>query len=516
MRIRTPVQLLGGLVLIATSLMGNTAVAATAQDLFDSGNAAFESGDYPKALTSYNDAMLNGKNSPRLFYNMGLTHYRLGQYSQAKSAFTESAKDDGLAALSYYHLGVLSENDGDSEAAAAWFEKSHQRAESSKLQYLSGKALETVNVTQSAFKSNFSAGFGYDSNAFRAPNEPYLDVSDNPPRPIVPIVQAGAYIPIRINASYNNPVSRQSSFIASYRLRGDYHTDTELKNADQTDNRLRVGMERNVGRDNATDGKFSFAATLRDHAETYFDRDDGLDRFDDGFSIADRYKYQSLGVEANLKNRIGRYRYELEGRWEQRDYEDVPTASSYDLTNYWVGGAFKIPLTRKSRLKFGYKYYVRDFDERHSRDEDGNLSFTHPPLTYTHNMFEIGVRHRFNKSLVTELIYVHTIRDDEFVGYNDYEKDKIRLAFTFGGSGKFAAALKIDYRDQQYPNAFAFDNPTQPPKEYQEFQFSAKAVYRFTDRFSLRGDIKQEAIESSDPRGEYDRTLASVGVNWAF
>ena len=516
MRIRTPVQLLGGLILIASSLMANAAVAATAQDLFDSGNAAFKNGDYSRALDSYNDALVNGKDSPRLFYNMGLTHYHLGQYSQARSAFTESAKDDGLAALSYYHLGVLAENDGDSAAAAAWFEKSHHQAEGSKLQYLSAKALETVGVPQSSFESSFSAGFGYDSNAFRSPSEPYLDVSDNPPTAVVPIVQSGAYIPIRINVSYDNPVSRRSSFIASYRLRGDYHTDAELRNADQTDNRLRVGMERFIGRDNATDGKFSIAATLRDHAETYFDRDDGLDRFDDGFSIADRYKYRSLGVEADLKNRIGRYRYELEGGLEKRDYEDVPTASSYDLTNYWVGGAFKVPLARKSRLKFSYTYFVRDFDERRSRDEDGNASFQNPPLRYIHNMFEVGIRHRVSKNFVTELIYIYTIRDDDFVGYNDYEKDKIRLAFTFGGSGKFRARLRIDYRNQQYPNAFAFDNPTQLPKEYQEFQFSARAVYQLTDRFSLRGNIKHEAVESSDPRGEYDRTLASIGANWAF
>ena len=516
MRTRTPVLHLCGLVLIATSLTANAAEADTGQDLFDSGNVAFRSGDYSSALASYSDAMVNGKNSPRLFYNMGLTHYRLGQYSQAKWAFMESAKDDGLAALSYYHLGVLAEKEGDSKAAAEWFMRSRNGADGPKLRRMSERALETVGAPQSAFESSFSAGFGYDSNAFRTPDESYIDLSDEPPTAVVPIVQSGTYIPVRIKVAYDNPVSKRSSFVTSYWLRGDYHTDTELKNADETDHRLLIGMERDIGREKPTDGRFAFAAILRNHAETYFDRDDGLDRFDDGSSIADRYKYRSLGVEAELNNRIGRYRYVLEGGWEQRDYEDVPTASSYDLTTYWIVGEFKIPLDRKSRLKFAYRLYVRDFDERRSRDEDGNASFQNPTLSYTYNLFEAGIRHRFNKSLVAELIYIYTLRDDDFVGYNDYEKNKIRLEFILDGFDKFAASIKVDYRDQQYPNAFAFDNPTQAAKEYQEFQISAKAVYQFTDRFSLRAAIKQEAIESSDPRGEYDRTRSSIGVAWDF
>ena len=100
MRIRTSGLLLISILLIAPSQAANAAAgdAVDAQSMFKSGNAAFRSGDYSSALANYNDAMANGKNSPRLFYNMGLTHYRLGQYSLARSAFMESANDAGLAA----------------------------------------------------------------------------------------------------------------------------------------------------------------------------------------------------------------------------------------------------------------------------------------------------------------------------------------------------------------------------------------------------------------------------------
>ena len=42
------------------------------------------------------------------------------------------------------------------------------------------------------------------------------------------------------------------------------------------------------------------------------------------------------------------------------------------------------------------------------------------------------------------------------------------------------------------------------------------ATYKFSVFESLLADVKQEAIESSDPRGEYDRTRTSIGINWEF
>ena len=86
MRIRTSTILLISFLLIAPSQAAYATYSdvVKAQGLFENGNAAFRIGDYSSALANYNDAMVNGKNSPRLFYNMGLTHYHLGQYSQAR------------------------------------------------------------------------------------------------------------------------------------------------------------------------------------------------------------------------------------------------------------------------------------------------------------------------------------------------------------------------------------------------------------------------------------------------
>ena len=500
--------------LLAPSLVAANTVAA--QAAFDNANTAFRNGDYASALASYNEALTKGKDSSRLFYNMGLAHYRLGQYSQARWAFTEAEKDDRMAALAQYQLGVLAHREGDKKSAEKWFKRARANADSPKLRVLSVRALETIGASQPYFESSFSAGFGHDSNAFRAPDEPYTDFSQDPPVAVDPVEQSGGFVPIRIRATYFNPVSDRSTFIASYRHRGDYYTDKELDNADETDHRLRLGMERALGDGKSSSRQLSYLAEIRSHGETNFDRDDGLERFDDGVSIGDRFDYTGAGVQAELRNRIGRLRYEIDGGYQVRDYEDEPTASSYDLSAYWLHGALKIPLARRTRLEIGYQYYVRSFDERRARDENGESSSDNPTLEYRYGMFELGLRHRLSDSVVTELVYSLTDREDQFVGYNDYTKDKISFETTVELSDKFIAEFEIDYRDQQYPNAFAFNDPTQADKEYQELQISVSALYRFTDQLSLRADVEHEDVDSSDPRGAYDRLRAGLSIRWEF
>jgi hypothetical protein len=508
------VSLVLGFTLLAPSLA--TADSDAAQAAFDKANAAFRNEDYAGALASYNEAFNLGKDSARLFYNMGLAHYRLGQYSQARWAFTEAAKDERTAALAYYQLGVLANRDGDKKAAEEWFKKSRAKADSPKLRLMSERALETIGAPPPRFEARLGVGFGYDDNAFRTPSDPYIDLAREPPVLVVPIVQSGSYIPVRIGARYLNPVSERSTFVASYRHRGYYYTDSALENADEFDHRLEFEMERALGDGESSSQQFSYAAVVRSHGETNFDRDDGLDRFDDGESLADRYDYNGIGVEAELRNRIGRTRYEIYGGYAMRDYEDVPTASSYDLTDSWLHGALKIPLARSTRVEVGYRYRLRLFDERRARDENGDSSSANPNLEYQYGTLDIGVRHRFSETIVGELIYSRTDREDRFVGYNNYTRDKITLETTFELSDNFVAEVELSYRDQQYPNAFAFNNPTQAAKEYQELEVEASARYRFTDQLSLRFDLEQDDVESSDPRGEYDRLRMSLGVFWDF
>ena len=72
------------------------------------------------------------------------------------------------------------------------------------------------------------------------------------------------------------------------------------------------------------------------------------------------------------------------------------------------------------------------------------------------------------------------------------------------------------WHGKNFPGDVKFDNPAQAAKEYQELQFEVSALYRVTNQLSLRFDLEQEDIESSDPRGEYDRLRTGLSVYWEF
>ena len=508
-----PVSLLMAGMFSAGMAMASSEAADAA---FEKGNEAFRNGSYVTALASYNDALVNGKNTPRLHYNMGLAHFRLEQYAEARQAFTESAKDERTAALSYYHLGVLAHKAGDNDAAASWFNMTRRSTDSERLRDMSIEALGTIGAPPMLFDIMLSAGFGNDSNAFRAPNEPYTDFSQDPPVLVTPIEQSGSYVPIRIGLQLVNPTSARSSFLASYRHRGDYYTDSALENANIADHRVSLGLQRYLSDSRSEARQFNADIEIRNHAETNVDRDDGLDRFDDGVSIADRFDYNSVGTSFELKNYLGETRYELDAGFTQRDYEDVPTASSYDLSQFWFRGTLKYPLGNRSRVKFGAAYFVRSFDERRSRDLTGDSSGDNPTLEYGYQMIELGIRHRFSRRVVTEFTYSRTNRTDEFVGYNDYDRDRIEWETDFEISDKFSMSFDLDYRDQQYPNAFAFNDPAQAAKEYQDTEVSVGATYRLTDQLAVRANFRSDSVESSDPRGEYDRQRTRIGIYWRF
>lgn len=503
---------------------------STAQAFFNSGIEAYSQGDYEQALASYADALANGKDSSRLYYNMGIAHYKLDQYDLAEQGFNESVKDPELRALSYYNLGLVAKGRGNRTVAINHFERARLAATSDALRNNSIRALgilgdaryaRTVNRRsgssgQSKFEWDFSARVGYDDNAFRSPSTPYIDFS----QPLAPLVtpqkESGAYIPLRIGANYMNPFSDKSSFVWSYDYRGDLYVDSALENANISKHQFLIGGERMVGDSGSRNNRLAAAVVLKRHVQTNFDRDDGLDRFGSGQNISDRYNYTSAGAQTDLKTRIGEHRFTIGGGYERRDYDSVPTASEYDLDKYWVNGDIRFVVSANSRLKIGFEYYVKSYDQRRSRDALGTASAANPTLEYQYQVYEVSFRHRFSDRFTAQVAYYRTDRTDKFVGYNDYVQDKFRLSAGIKFTDKLSASLRFTTRDQTYDNAFAFNNPTQAMKEYDETEFYATTEYQLRDKLSIYGEVRFEDIGSSDLRGEYERMRAAIGVSWEY
>lgn len=117
--------------------------AQTAQDTFQQGLAAARAGDSHAALGYFERAREAGLASGALFYNLGVTHYKLGQYPQAREAFERLTGHPGLGPLAWYNLGLVALKTGDRSDALAAFRQARDRAPAGRLQRLAaGKVIE--------------------------------------------------------------------------------------------------------------------------------------------------------------------------------------------------------------------------------------------------------------------------------------------------------------------------------------------------------------------------------------
>ncbi|MFZ3116400.1 MAG: VWA domain-containing protein [Syntrophales bacterium] len=114
------------LLVMGLPLLSVRAEAASIQQLFKDGIAAYEKGDYPKALKLFIEAQINEPDRPEIYYNIGNTYYKSGKYNAARESYREAlkGKDDLLREKTFYNMGNaafrmenLAEAKSDYEAA---------------------------------------------------------------------------------------------------------------------------------------------------------------------------------------------------------------------------------------------------------------------------------------------------------------------------------------------------------------------------------------------------------------
>ncbi len=522
-------------VLMAIAIIGMAPVTAAQGDtdaFLKRGNAAFRAGNFEQALIEYSDALAYGNDSALLFFNMGSAHYKLGEFYQAGQAFEEAAKNEELAAVAYYNLGLIARESDNVTLARQWFGRAADTATSRGLRERANGAVTSLNRQalreqneprqnsglnerfQLSFTTNLSARIGYDDNPFRSPASSYVDLS-RPSQPVInPVQEAGFYVPLRFGADFSKPGRGDSRFTGEYSVSSDTYLDSALSSADITRHRLALGGEERIVAGSA-EHRLTAVGVYRRHDETNFDRDDGLARTQNGQSIADRYDYDSLGLETNLDGDLDKLSYGFRLRVEKRDYEDTLGVTKYDHNYSSLGGDVSFPLTSRSDLKFDYSLYTRDYSERRSRDLLGNYSVGNPTLEYQYQRLQASFTQQYSNRLWTQYRYTRTQRNDDFVGYNDYSQDSLRFSVGYRPSSKLSSRLSISYWDRSYPNAFAYDEPTEAAKAYDEFEIRALGEYELSNQFSLYAELLWEDVGSSDARGEYARLRTTFGVSWA-
>lgn len=153
-------------------LIPSVAAATEASKYFEIGVKAAQQQQYHVALKAFLQAKSAGLNSPELSYNLGVVHYKLGDFTKAQQNFQRLSSNEKYTAIAYYNLGLAALKLKKRNSAEQWFQKAYAIAEDPNLIALSAKAMDRLKgivvpaaaPVRRSWKGIVSTNIGYDSN----------------------------------------------------------------------------------------------------------------------------------------------------------------------------------------------------------------------------------------------------------------------------------------------------------------------------------------------------------------
>ena len=523
----------GVLVLLAAAccLALPATAAADAAASFHDGNRLFRDDLYWAALLRYREAAEAGLDTPLLHFNTGVAHYKAGQHIRARESLLLAAESPELRPISHYNLGLNAYAAGNIEEAIDWFRRAADQQQNETIREYAlaaiGRLFAEIRTTDpvlvredrrreeerpvAGFDIRARLGLGSDDNIFRSPNEPYIDFSDPALPLVVPEVYSGTYLPVEFRAGYAVNILPYESFFGVYRLEGRFYDGDTENNADEYFHELRFGSEYDRHEDERHSRVYS-AFAIAEHDEQYVDPDTGNPRVVNGQEITDRMNYLRYGPELSTVQRFGKFGFGLRMKAQLWDYEDAEVVPEYDHEYFLFGGSAQYKFWSSTLLRLTVEKSSRRYSGRPSYDLNGDQLITNPAVRYDYLEYGVVVRQRITDSMWFGFGYEIMDREDRYVGYNDYTRDSYNFEYHWSPGRRFDLMLNGWYRNYDYPNAFAFNNPAAGEKTLETVDAELLATWQFNRHFRLEAEIDYRDTSSTDIRIQYDRTRYSLSV----
>ncbi len=515
-----------------TGAISPGAFGAATDELFADGNRLFRDDLYWAALLRYRQASDAGMNTPLLHYNTGVAHYKAQQYLRARESLLKASRYSGLEVLSHYNLGLNAWALGQTNEALRWLRRARDQERSRKISKLARKAMEriraetttedTVVVRAKAeevrkdifdFTLRARVGGAIDSNVFRSPLDPYVDLADATQPLVTPEVQEGFYIPVNIDAKYAVQSFEHESFFGTYRFGGRFYQDEALKNGDEYSHEISFGTEYKRQKDTRKRRVFS-AFTFAQHDELYIDRDDGIGRIINNVDITERFNYVRYGPEFTFQQSFNRLAFGFRGKAQLWNYEDPEVVPEYDHEYFLFGLNTQYKFTRTSLVRVTASVYKRRFGDRPSFELDGTQLAGSPEVDY--NYIEAGVtaRQRVTRYFWFGVNFVRTDREDKHLGYNNYIRNTYGADLHWQPSNRLDISASGSFSVYDYENAFAFQNPLAGRKTLERSRGRLNATFDMTRSLSLVAEYRYDDVQTNDARLAYERSQISLAIRW--
>ena len=497
---------------------------------FIAGKQAHKAGRFSAAAAHFEQALDEGHARGPAAYNLGVAHYRAGHYDAAETAFLMASSDPSFAAMSYFNLGLVAKRRGDDQDARIWFNqvRAHPQA-TAKLRRLAGKALQQLPAQTATADidrwlrpsepklSDFldvsvHTGYGSDSNVYRAPPESYIDASD-PAAPVIdPIEQSGTFIPLDIITELTWDTKHDGRIRVHYDFEGKFYQEEELSNADEMQHTFFIAgsIDKPTKRGSwYWSGRF----VMERYQQDAYDRDTGDDLFVGTESVTDRRNYTKTGPRFYFQREWGAFGAGFRARGYIRDYDETLDYLDASHEHYTAGVFASYRPWKRLLIRLNADASQRLYVTRVAKDLTGTRFIDNDSLEYDYYTGGLTLRQRFTRRLAVSLDYRYTERTDRFEGYEDYTRHTGQINLRYFGK-RLRARAGYTMRTYDFPNAFAYDDPTGELRTLDTSYAHLEAEYFVTDHFGFSINLEQDVVESNDTRTEYDRTLASFSATW--
>jgi hypothetical protein len=292
-----------------------------------------------------------------------------------------------------------------------------------------------------------------------------------------------------------------------------YYQDKELENGNESLHQASFGNEYRR-REGERERRVHSAFKVAQHDETYYDPDNGGDRNIGGVDISDRMNYMRYGPELSFLQKSTRLSLGLQMKAQLWDYEETVATSEYDHEYFLLRlhGQYKFAPT--SLLRVTLEGFSRRFSDRPSYDLDGRQRLGNPNIRYDYYSLGLTARQRIFDSLWFGIDVKRRVRTDQYVGYNDYDRDSFGLELHWTPTERFDFEANGIYRLYNFPNAFAFNNPVAGRKTQESAEINLLGTFQMTRHLSIVGTARYRETVSNDTRIQYERNQFTLSVLW--
>ncbi|MDH4248994.1 MAG: hypothetical protein OEW39_14395, partial [Deltaproteobacteria bacterium] len=317
-----------------------------------------------------------------------------------------------------------------------------------------------------AYFLTLGGALGYDSNVYTAPEPPYRDYYELGYPDVLPKRYPGQFISTSLDGGYDLKFleSHHVATKISYNSRS-YSAD-RLQNANTNYGKVHLGYRKDLGTlKPQPQGEFYLGMFKGRRGENYVDNDTGLtpqvidSKTLATFDLSNRYAYHSRGGLGEVRYKFDSWVVQITGETETRDYENPVIVSEYDnRTQTLTVDATRVVSPGVELVAHGRSVNTA-YSDRHARDRQGTILKANPLLVYKKRQGGAEMAYRPLRNLALYFALNREYTEDSFVHYNDSVRDEGKLRVRWHPKPKWLIRTVIHLWREEYPNAFAFDNP---------------------------------------------------------